>query len=82
MLVLGVDAEDVVYGQQGAVVESPANECPVGTMPKAADAPYNINVAYDFPFVTAAASQGEVDVVAEPSCQGNVPTAPKFGDAS
>ena len=69
MLVLGVDAEDVVYGQQGAVVEPPANECPVGTMPKAADAPYNVNVAYDFPFITSTTSQGEINVVTEPRSQ-------------
>ena len=56
VLVFRVDAENVVYGKQCCLVQSPADKRPVGSVPQTADAPDDIDVADDFPFVASAAA--------------------------
>lgn len=56
ILVFCVDAEDIVDGKQGRVEQSPADKGPVGSVPQAADAPDDVDVADDFPFFTSAAT--------------------------
>jgi hypothetical protein len=46
--VLGVDVQQIVYGEQGGVVDTPKDKCPVGSMPQAADTPHDEDVAEDF----------------------------------
>ena len=82
MLILGVDAKDVIDGQQRGVEQAPADESPVGSMPQTADAPDDIYITDNLPLVTTAATQWEVDVVAEPCCQRDVPAAPELRDAA
>lgn len=56
ILVFRIDAEDIIDGKQCCVVQSPADERPVGSVPQTADAPDDIDVADDFPFVASAAA--------------------------
>lgn len=51
-------------------------------MPKAADQEYHQRVASDFPTRTTAAAQRNVNVIAKPSGERDVPTAPKLSDVS
>ena len=60
--------------------EAPADESPVGTVPQTADSPDDIDVADNLPLIASAATQREIDVIAKPSSQRYVPTAPEFGD--
>ena len=66
--------------EKQGVKSSPGYESPVGTMPHAAEQKDDESVDHDAAFGHAAASKGNIDVVAEPSGERYVPTTPEFGD--
>ena len=47
-------------------------------MPQAADEEHREGVPYFFAETSAAAAEGDVDVVPEPGREGDVPAAPEF----
>ncbi len=57
---------------------TPGDECPVGPVPEAADKKYDERVADNFRLGASAAAERNVDIVAEPGCQGYVPTSPEL----
>lgn len=64
------------------MVETPKEESPVGAMPKTADEKDDEGVAEDFALRDTATAEGDIDIVAEPGGEGDVPTAPEFGDVA
>ena len=66
--------------QQG-VVESPEDEGPRGAVPESADEEDGEGVAQLEGARTAVAAERDIDVVAQPRHQGDVPAAPEVGDA-
>ena len=62
--------------------ESPGEEGPVGAVPETAEQEDDEGVAYDFGLADAAAAEGDIDVVAEPGGEGDVPAAPELGDVA
>ena len=53
------------------------DEGPVGAVPEARENHSHEKVSNGFPLANAAAAQGDVEVVAKPGAQTNVPTAPE-----
>lgn len=68
--------------EQQRVVGAPGDECPVRAVPEPADEEDDQRVAEHHPFRTPAAAQRDVDVVAEPRGERDVPAAPEFGDVA
>ena len=60
------------------MVCTPSYESPISSMPKARQKKDDKSVADDFPFPDARASEGDIDIIAEPSSEGDVPTTPKL----
>ena len=57
---------------------APSDESPIGSMPKARKQENDKGVADDFPFLDARAAKRNIDIIAEPRCEGNVPSPPKL----
>jgi len=55
---------------------------PAGTVPQTADSPDDIDVADNLPLVTTAATQREVDIVAEPRGERDMPASPELRNAT
>ena len=64
------------------MIQSPADECPVGTMPQATDKEHDQGVADHFPTGTSASSQWEIDIIPEPGHQRDMPPAPELRDGA
>ena len=62
---------------ENAVDGSPKDERPVGTVPKAAQKEDNQLVADPFRLADAIAAQRDVEIVAEPRGEGDVPSFPE-----
>ena len=59
---------------------SPNNECPVGTVPKSADDENNEHVPDAHPCTGPAAAEGNIEIVAKPGREGDMPAPPEFGN--
>ena len=79
VFVLAILAHDEQRQEQQSVKSSPADESPVGSVPKAADQEYNQCVAHRFPFAASASAQRNVNIIAEPGCERYVPAPPELG---
>ena len=64
------------------MVGAPGDERPVGAVPEAAQEEDDKGVAHHLGLRYAAAAQGDVDIIAEPSRQGDVPATPELGDVA
>ena len=64
------------------MVRAPRDERPVGTVPKAAQQEDDERVAHHLRLAHTATAQGDIDVVAEPSRQRDVPTTPELGNVA
>lgn len=88
--VAAVLAEEYQWQKQESVVGSPSDERPVGTVPEARQQednerianddgfPVRLFVAYAVGYGGAAATQGDIDVIAEPCGERDMPTPPKL----
>ncbi len=76
--VLAVLARQYQRQEQQCVVRSPGDERPVGAVPETAQEEDDKSVSYDFRLRNAAAAQRNIDIIAEPSRQRDVPPAPKL----
>ena len=74
-----LDSEDDLEDEQedDAEVEAPACKVPTGTVPETGQEPRGQDVE---PLVPAVTAQGYVDIVAEETSQGDMPTVPEVGD--
>ena len=64
------------------MISSPSNECPIRTVPETRQQEDDEGVPDDLGLRDTAAAQGDVDVIPEPSRQGDVPAAPELGDVA
>ncbi len=62
------------------MIGPPGDKSPVSPMPETTEEEYDKGVADDLRLGATAATQGDIDIIPEPSGQGNVPTTPEFGD--
>ncbi len=62
------------------MIGTPGNESPVGAMPEAAQQENDESVANHLGLRAAAAAQRNIDIIAEPGRERNVPPAPKLGN--
>ena len=75
-------AQDVVRPrehQQDAMIETPQHVVPAGAVPQARQQERDHHVARPGPFAGARTAERDVDVIAEPRRQGDVPAAPEVG---
>ena len=63
------------------MVGAPGNECPVRAVPEAGECPDDENIQYLPGQAAAIAAEGDIEVVAEPRAERDVPPAPELGDA-
>ena len=63
--------------EDDAEVEAPACKVPTGTVPETGQEPRGQDIE---PLVPAVTAQGYVDIVAEETSQGDMPTVPEVGD--
>lgn len=61
---------------------TPGEEGPVGPMPEATDKKDDKRVAHHLGFAYTAAAQRDVDIVAEPGGERDVPAAPELGNVA
>ena len=64
------------------MVGSPGNESPIRAMPETTQEENNKSVPDDLCLRNTAAAQGDVDVVAKPCRERDVPSSPKLGDVA
>ena len=67
-------------GEAHAVEESPENEGPADAVPEAAEEKDDDGVDVACALPAGGVGEGEVDVVAEPVGEGDMPAAPEVGD--
>ena len=67
--------------EQRTIVRPPENEVPTGAVPEARQHHRDHQVAIDGRVPTAPRRQRQVDVIADPGGEGNVPPAPELRDA-
>ena len=79
---LAVPAKQDERQKQNCMIGSPSNESPVGAMPETAQQENDKRVANHLCLRAAAAAQRNIDVIAEPCRQRNVPPAPKLGNVA
>ena len=60
------------------MIRAPGNESPVGAVPETAHKEDDERVPDDFRLAYATASQGDIDIIPEPSSERNMPPAPKL----
>ena len=75
-------AKQVVNREQGSVEQTPANKGPIRSVPESADSPNDIDITDDFPFVTSATAEREIDIITEPCRKRNMPPPPELRNAS
>lgn len=80
--VLAVLARQYQRQKQNGVVCAPSNEGPIRTVPETRQQEDDEGVPDDFRLRDTTAAQGDVDVIPEPSRQGDVPTTPKFSNVT
>ena len=66
--------------QKGAVMDAPDHEGPVRAMPKPADEKDETEIAVSLGCGAAIAAERDVEIVAQPLRQADVPAAPELGD--
>lgn len=64
------------------MIGSPCDESPVGAMPEPTQQENDKRVTDHLCLRAAAAAQRDIDVIAEPSRQRNVPSAPELGNVA
>ena len=75
-----LEQEQLLDGQQHKVIQAPADEIPVGTVPDAGEQLDHKQVE-DLPLEALAVSaQGDIHILPEPAGKGHVPAPPEFGD--
>ena len=67
--------------QKNKEVQSPEDEVPCGAMPEAGQKPYHKDIKKLSAALDTVATQRDVNIIAEPRAEGDVPTPPEFGDA-
>ena len=72
--------EDAEGGEADAVEESPEDEGPADAVPEATEEKDDDGVEIGGALPAGGVGEGEVDVVAEPVGEGDVPAAPEVGD--
>src|SRR5690606_9247672 len=72
--------EDQGQDEVATVQPAPYHVGPVGTVPQAAQQEHDHQVVVPTPFHHAVAAQGDVQVIAEPAAEADVPAAPEFTD--
>jgi len=82
----GSDAGDFLVGrtecEAHAVVEAPDDEVPCGAVPQAAQTEGDEAVGHTADGAVAASAEGNVDVVANPGAERDVPALPEILDVS
>ena len=68
--------------KEQAVIDAPHKEGPICTVPEPRQEPNNQQIADRLTDTLAAAAKGDIDVIAEPRTERNMPATPKFRDAS
>ena len=63
------------------MVQAPANERPVRTVPHAAQEHDHEQIKIQALLAHAVSTEGDVEVIAEPARERNVPALPEFGNA-
>lgn len=77
--VFAVGAEEDEGQEEESVICAPGYKSPIGSMPKAGKKEDDKSVADDFPFPDARAAKRNIDIIAEPRCERNMPTTPELG---
>ena len=67
--------------QKNKEVQSPEDEVPCGAMPETGQKPYHKDIKKLSAAFDTVAAQRDVNIIAEPGAEGDVPTPPEFGDA-
>ena len=83
--VLGISAiqtEEKQWKKQQSMDEAPHHESPIGPMPKPRDQEDDEGVSNGLPFPNTGPPKWDVQVIAEPRGQGDVPSPPKFSDVT
>ena len=75
-----IAAEEDEWQKEEGVVEAPEEEGPVGAMPQPTDQEDDKGVGDGAPTAGTAAAEGNVEVVAEPGGERDMPAAPELGD--
>ncbi len=75
---LSVLSQEHKREEEQRVIRSPSNERPVRPVPKSADEENNQSVAHNLPLAAPAAAERDVDVVAKPGGERNMPSAPEL----
>ena len=73
-------APEAMAAEQGAMPEAPCDEMQPGTMPEAAEHHGQQNIPINEDGANPRPTQGNEDVVDEPSIQGHVPATPELRD--
>ena len=79
--VAAVDVAEQKRQEAERVECAPEDECPVGTVPQPGNEEDDEGVADFLGRGGAASAEGNVEVVAEPGVERDVPSAPELGDA-
>ena len=77
--VFAVFAKEDKREKEECVICTPSYKRPTGSVPKARQKKDDKSVADDFPFPDARAAKRNIDIIAKPSGEGNVPTTPELG---
>ena len=75
-----LEQESLFQGQDDEVEHTPQDEVPGCTVPKSREEPDHAHVEELAGKSLSVAAQGDVDVLAEPGGQGDVPPSPEVGD--
>ena len=74
-------SEESFQGQERSLIRAPDDERPGGAVPESAQEHGEEQVAVGSPGAVAAPAEGNVEVVAKPGRQADVPATPEVGDA-
>lgn len=72
------EAGEFLHEQQHEVPEAPAKKRPVRTVPDARERPDNEEIVHPTPPRDPVAAQRDIDIVAEPSAEGDMPPPPEL----